>query len=137
MLADLKWAWPKISELPFPSAAEWMEAVNAGFESNGATCSPDTIYGVEITNVQLYQDGGVVYPPLPADLQDLRFFFGGSEEEYHLSNDELLNYARWYVKRNLTGWKYPLRPLAWIRCRAYWLGVETPIGYSMWCQDNS
>jgi hypothetical protein len=67
-----------------PSSEEWAAAVAAGFTSNGATSSPDTILGILIAN------GNTCYPPLPADLHDYRYWVGGDEAARRAADDEFL-----------------------------------------------
>lgn len=97
-----------------PSRAEWEAAVAAGFFSNGATMSPDRIFGVQIAN------GDNQYPPLPADLHDFRYHCGGTEEDRREADAEFLRGLYACVNR-FEGLR---RKAARRRCRVYYAAVQ-------------
>jgi hypothetical protein len=107
--------------LAFPSREEWYNAACAGFQSNGATLSPDTILGISIAN------GNLSYPPLPADLHDYRYFTGGTEEDRCLADDEFLQGL--YTRVNHLS--FVKRMVARRRCRAYHRAVSE-FGHRFW-----
>lgn len=99
----------------FPTRAEWQQAIDAGFISNGATSSPDTIYLIKIAN------GNNTYPPLPADLHDYRYFIGGEEEDRHFADREFFDYLLDIIEER--GWRM-VRPLARRRAMTYYEAVR-------------
>lgn len=99
----------------FPTREEWQAAVKAGFNSNGATMSPDTIYFISIAN------GDNTYPPLPADLHDYRYFMGGTEEDRKFADHEFFEYMLDVIEERL--WPV-IHPLAHRRALKYYEAVR-------------
>lgn len=103
----------------FPTEAEWQAAIDAGFKSNGATMSPDSIYLVSIAN------GDNRYPPLPADLHDYRYFMGGTEEDRKFADHEFFEFMLDVIEERL--WRV-VHPLARRRALKYYEAVRL-LGY--------
>lgn len=103
----------------FPTRDEWDAAIKAGFRSNGATMSPDTIYFVSIAN------GDNRYPPLPADLHDYRYFMGGDEEDRKFADHEFFELMLDVIEERL--WRV-FHPLARRRALKYYEAVRF-VGY--------
>lgn len=97
-----------------PTQAEWEAACAEGFASNGATMSPDSIFGVRIAN------GDNRFPPLPADLHDYRYFCGGTEEDRRQADAEFLRGLYACVDR----FEDLRRKAARRRCRVYHTAVQ-------------
>lgn len=103
----------------FPTPEEWKAATKAGFRSNGATMSPDTIYLVSIAN------GNNTYPPLPADLHDYRYWVGGDEDDRKFADHEFFEFMLDVIEEEHWFW---LRPLAARRALKYYEAARL-LGY--------
>ena len=103
----------------FPTWEEWKVATKAGFQSNGATIAPDSIYLVRIAN------GDNRYPPLPADLHDYRYWVGGDEEDRRLADHEFFEFMLDIIEERM--W-WVLHPFARRRALKYYEAVRL-LGY--------
>lgn len=103
----------------FPTPEEWDAATKAGFRSNGATMSPDTIYLASIAN------GDNRYPPMPADLHDYRYWMGGDEEDRKFADHEFFEFMLDIIEERLWG---VIHPLARRRALKYYEAVRL-VGY--------
>ena len=101
--------------MKFPTEGEWNAAISAGFRSNGATMSPDTIYFVRIANASNK------YPPLPADLHDYRYWSGGDQADKFDADREF--FAGLLDVINEKVW-WPFRMLARRRALTYYEAVH-------------
>ncbi len=104
---------------PWPSHTQWGRALLRGFRPNGATFSPDKIYGVKIGNTTHR------YSLLPANVHDYRYFVGGGKDERKSADTDFLRMLRKAVRnrkpRQLTE---PLHTMALVRCLWYYAAVR-------------
>ena len=100
-----------------------------GFHPNGATFSPDLIYGVRIGRKT---DG---FSRLPANVHDYRYFMGGKKDERYAADREFLRTLRRAVSKARLS--EPFHTLAYIRCLWYYLAVRTfGVLFFRWTGDN-
>ena len=102
---------------PSPGRSQWSKALLRGFRPNGATFSPDTIYGVRIGNKTDR------YSLLPANVHDYHYFIGGGKDERRAADHEFLRTLR--RKISLAKLPEPFHTLAYIRCLWYYLAVRS------------
>lgn len=114
------------------TAAGWRDAVRVGFSSNGATSSPDTIYGVAIAN------GDNRFPPLPADRHDYRYWAGGDDDDRAEADREFYEGLLFCVQGLASGrfmrWSGLGAAVRWgarRRCRTYYQAVRV-VGSAFW-----
>ena len=101
---------------PSPSQKQWGHALLRGFRPNGATFSPDEIYGVKIGNTTHK------FSLLPANVHDYRYFMGGGREERRAADENFLRMLRKAVRNDRL--KEPVHTMALVRCLWYYLAVR-------------
>ena len=99
----------------------WKMAVEDGFTSNGASFSPDELFGISIANAD------ESWPPKPADIHDFRYFCGGSLNDKGDADDEFLKELYNAVESLPSLMKEAARR----RCRLYYTAVDE-LGESAW-----
>ncbi len=103
---------------PWPSQTQWGRALLRGFRPNGATFSPDTIYGVKIGNTTHK------YSQLPANVHDYRYWTGGGRDERKAADSDFLKMLRKAIRNTPEPLPEPLYTMALVRCLWYYTAVR-------------
>ncbi len=101
---------------PNPSEKQWGYALLRGFKPNGATFSPDLIYGVRIGRTTHK------FSRLPANVHDYRYFIGGGKDERSAADENFLRMLRKSVRNGRLS--EPVHTMALVRCLWYYLAVR-------------
>ena len=101
---------------PPPGHSQWSKALLRGFRPNGATFSPDTIYGVRIGRKTDR------FSLLPANVHDYRYFVGGDKDDRYAADREFLRTLRKTIAT--AKMPEPFHTLAYIRCLWYYTAVR-------------
>ena len=101
---------------PSPSQKQWGRALLKGFRPNGATFSPDKIYGVRIGNTTHK------FSLLPANVHDYCYFIGGGRDERKAADMNFLRTLRRTVRN--AGLTEPIHTMALVRCLWYYVAVR-------------
>ncbi len=87
-----------------------------GFKPNGATFSPDLIYGVRIGRTTHK------FSRLPANVHDYRYFIGGGKDERSAADANFIRMLRKSVRNGRLS--EPVHTMALVRCLWYYLAVR-------------